>query len=381
MNAIILAAGKSTRMYKGGVSLPKGLLPILNIPNIERTIIMLHLLDIYEIIIAVPFESYEFDYLNKKYSCRIVHIPMENKNTLTTINYILNYIDNSYIIEGDVVCAKNIFCPFEYSTYYTMNYTYPEDDEWNVITSSDNRVIGFEIGTHLSPAIFGISYWSHKDCPLLRNHLKAKVKSTQITKANVFWDDFISELLEDIYLKTFEISPDMACEMNTVEEYQYARTLCEKTAMIPALFFDNTFFKTKEGLYHIAYSTDMIKNLQWLNKLLNYYNEPMNTNTNCNNWFNQNEVVFIIKNVKGIEIAFFSLAIQQNDILLRRLYIDAPYRAQGIGKRIIHYIQFFTISIGKKLRVNVYDEKIYGFYEHLGARKIFSTYEWHLLSE
>lgn len=97
----------------------------------------------------------------------------------------------------------------------------------------------------------------------------------------------------------------MACEMNTVEEYQHAKVLCEKLAIIPASFFDSTYFKTKEGMYHIEYSTDVIKNLQWLKKLLNYYNAPLNTYTNYNNWFNQNESVFIIKNVKGIEIAFF----------------------------------------------------------------------------
>ena len=63
MNAIILAAGNSSRMYESGGKLPKGLLPILSIPNIERTILMLHMIDIYEIIIAVPCHSSQFDYL------------------------------------------------------------------------------------------------------------------------------------------------------------------------------------------------------------------------------------------------------------------------------------------------------------------------------
>ena len=42
MNAIILAAGKGSRMRKDGYSTPKPLLPILGVPNLERTVWMLH---------------------------------------------------------------------------------------------------------------------------------------------------------------------------------------------------------------------------------------------------------------------------------------------------------------------------------------------------
>lgn len=38
MNAIILAAGKGSRMRKDGYSTPKPLLPILGVPNLERTV-------------------------------------------------------------------------------------------------------------------------------------------------------------------------------------------------------------------------------------------------------------------------------------------------------------------------------------------------------
>ena len=54
MNAIILAAGNSLRMYQTGANIHKALLPIQNIPNIERTILMLQFCNITEIIIAVP---------------------------------------------------------------------------------------------------------------------------------------------------------------------------------------------------------------------------------------------------------------------------------------------------------------------------------------
>lgn len=123
MNAIILAGGKSSSMYATGATVHKALLPIMGIPNIERTIMMLHDYHISDIIIAVSILNHDFDYLTKKYSCRIEYIPIEGKNTLYTMKYLLHYIQETFVIEGDVVCAQNIFFPSNSSRYYVMNYT------------------------------------------------------------------------------------------------------------------------------------------------------------------------------------------------------------------------------------------------------------------
>lgn len=74
MNAIILAGGKSSRMFQSGEDQHKALLPIQNIPNIERIILMLHCCDITEIIVVAPYNNAHFDYLAQKYSCKVAHI-------------------------------------------------------------------------------------------------------------------------------------------------------------------------------------------------------------------------------------------------------------------------------------------------------------------
>lgn len=381
MNAIILAAGKSSRMYEGGANLPKGLLPILGIPNIERTILMLHMLDIYEIIIAVPFDSLQFDYLREQYSCTIIHIPSEYKNTLTTMNYLIDYIGDTFIIEGDVVCAKNIFKPFKCSTYYVMKYVHPENDEWNVITDSDDNIVRFEIGTHLTPAIFGVSFWPQKDSVLLIKYLKSQMQNKQVKDSDFFWDDNIAELLGSICLKAYEITSDMACEMNTITEYQYANNLCKKMLAFPTIFFNNIFLQKANTIFEIYSNGNKESSLKWLEKLFVYYHEIFALKEPCyyDYWYNPNELVFIIKNDENKEVAFFSLIIEKNYILLRRLLIDSSFRTIGLGKELLNYIRLFSISYNKELRVNVYDEKAAGFYAHLGAQKLFTTYHWKLL--
>ncbi len=380
MNAIILAAGNSSRMYESGGNQPKGLLPILGIPNIERTILMLHMIDIYEIIIAVPFHSLQFDYLTEKYSCTIIHVPPENKNTLTTMNYLLEYIGDSFIIEGDVVCSKNIFRTFENSTYYVMKYMHPECDEWNVVTDSNDNIIKFEIGTHLTPAVFGISFWSQKDCSLLKTHLKMQLQNEYATQTDFFWDDNISELIGKICLKIYEIDSCTACEMNTMSEYKFAISLCTKILNFPDIFFNNSYVRKANINFLICSSNDKGNNLKWLEKLLTLYNETLvlKESNDYNYWFNPKESVYIIKNNDNLEVAFFSFIIEKRFILLRRLFIDPSFRSMGLGKELLNYLQLFALSCNKELRVNVYDEIAEAFYINTGAEKLFSTYYWNI---
>lgn len=382
MNAVILAAGKSSRMYKSGAVLPKGLLPILEIPNIERTIFMLHMLDIYNIVIAVPSDSQEYDYLQGKYLCTVIHIPSDCKNTLRTMNYLIDYIDNTFIIESDVVCTKNVFQIFEHSTYYVMEYANPENDEWNVITDSDKNITGFEIGTHRSPAIFGISFWVHEDCPILIRHLKEKILHTDPNDLDVFWDDYIAELLNDISLKVYEISSAAACEMNTVAEYQYAEHLCMQMILSPECFFNNILIRTNKFVYSIHYNTNTSISLKWLEKLFNYYGETIYLKGDIEymDWYSLNEHVCLIKDKSDIEIGFFSFAIHQKYILLRRLFIDSSFRKRGIGKKVLYYMQLYAISCKKELRINVYDKNAAKYYKSLGATKLFTTYSLNLFN-
>lgn len=62
MNAIILAGGKSSSMYATGATVHKALLPIMGIPNIERTIMMLHDYHISDI------RNFFFSFGNSTYS-------------------------------------------------------------------------------------------------------------------------------------------------------------------------------------------------------------------------------------------------------------------------------------------------------------------------
>ena len=84
------------------------MLPIQNISNIERTILMLHYCNITEIIIAVPYNNPNFDYLTKKYSCKIVYSHQNCANTLYTLKPLIKDFDDTFRMRGRS-CEKHFY--------------------------------------------------------------------------------------------------------------------------------------------------------------------------------------------------------------------------------------------------------------------------------
>lgn len=375
MNAIILAGGKSSRMYATGASIHKALLPIMGIPNIERTIMMLHDYDIQDIIIAVPAFSHDFDYLIDKYFCTIVTIPDEAQNTLYTMKCLLKYIHETFIIEGDVVCAQNIFHPLSSSSYYVMNYTLPECDAWHPILNSNGEVVSFEIGPKRTPALFGVSFWTGSSSEILKEHIISISTFRNLNNPNIFWDDFIQEILPFIKVKTIEILQEEACEMNTFEEYEIAQNICKDYLNTCQLYFERLHFQQtlNNQLCLIHYSLDKYRSLKWQEKLLKYYNENVSLEYTLE-VFRDNEFPFIIKDNHNNEYGYFSIAEENDFILLRRLFVDKNYRHKGLGSKLVQFVLTYARLKSKELRVNAYDEMAKAFYKNKGFTENYTCY-------
>ena len=109
--------------------------------------------------------------------------------------------------------------------------------------------------------------------------------------------------------------------------------------------------------------------------LLKNVNEKFKIDNKQSNtfYFENNEYPYIIKKEKK-SIGFIDIAIEKNFFLLRRIYLDKPYRRQRLGTQILENIITFSKLTNKELRVNVYDEEAEKFYKRLGFRKNFTNY-------
>ncbi len=103
-NAIILAAGRGTRMGDLCDNTPKPLLKINNEPMIESIIKRLIKIGIKNINIVTGYCAEQFNYLRGKYNVNIfLNNNWDKGNNVTSINAVINKLSNSIIINGDVI--------------------------------------------------------------------------------------------------------------------------------------------------------------------------------------------------------------------------------------------------------------------------------------
>ncbi len=118
-NAIILAAGMSTRFIPVSYEIPKGLISVKGDVMIERIIEQLKQTGIDEIVVVVGYMMEKFFYLREKYGVKlVVNNEFASKNTHSSIYVSRDYLSNTYICCSDNYYPKNMFHRYEYRAYY-----------------------------------------------------------------------------------------------------------------------------------------------------------------------------------------------------------------------------------------------------------------------
>lgn len=372
MNAIILAAGCGSRMIASNQFIHKPLLPIQGIPNIERTIIMLKDCGINDITIISGRYADQYTYLHERYNCLIVSDPNTSISTLYGIYSVRNKIGDTFVIEGDVVLAENVFVYKPYSYYYVIKYPNCEPDAWKPITDITGRINSFDVGCFKAPCIFGISFWSLKDAEYIKNYIYKISTPENLLNGNKFWDDYFLDILDTLSIFTYEISSDSAAEMNDAHEYELAQKLCRQYYLKPNKYFLNLHDYNSGFSFYVNIEQTNV----YTKKLLKDYNikHPDNIqDIDSPIELAQNEYSYIIK-INGVNIGLIDLVLNNKYLLLRRLYIDEFYRNQLFGTKIVRKLIVFSKLINKELRVNVYDKYASRFYERLGFKENFVNY-------
>ena len=146
-NALILAAGKGTRMWPLTENSPKPLLPICGLPIIERQIQELKKIGVKKLYILIGYQMKELsDYLGKnKNGIDIQYIVQkEQKGTGHAVNQAKNIIKgNFYCINGDlIVDSKNLERLKKKKDELTMMVTKVKDgSNFGVIESMNGRLV------------------------------------------------------------------------------------------------------------------------------------------------------------------------------------------------------------------------------------------------
>ncbi len=161
-NAVIMAAGMSTRFVPISLEKPKGLLVVKNEVLIERQIEQLQEAGIKDIVIVLGYKKEAFFYLESKFDgLKIIINPEYNiKNNTHTLYLAQKYIKNTYICSSDDYFEENPFEEYVYQSYYAAIHVTEKTNEWYMIPDSKGDIAKVEKSGVEGDVMLGHVYWN-----------------------------------------------------------------------------------------------------------------------------------------------------------------------------------------------------------------------------
>ena len=214
-NAVILAAGASTRFIPLSLEQPKGLYEVRNEKLIERQICQLKQAGIDDITLVLGYKKEMFYYLEDKYQVKfIINDSFNIKNNIESLRLAQNIISNTYICVSDDYFMENPFNQFEYRCFFSGSSTSEKTDEMYAITDSNNRITRLEKGLDGGRILLGHCFFDKQFSQKFFEIVNSLTNNGKYDKA--FWEWLVKDYLnsfDNIYFKEF--SP------NTIFEFDY----------------------------------------------------------------------------------------------------------------------------------------------------------------
>ena len=218
-NAIILAAGMSTRFVPLNYELPKGLLEVKGERLIERQIEQLKEKNIEEIIIVVGHMKESFEYLVEKYGVILVETSEYSiKNNHSSVYAARKYLKNSIVTSSDLYFTENVFQKYAYDSYYCTLYMSGKTAERGIETNDDNLIVETFYGDKCFDTwvTLGYAFFSKKFSEQIIEILDKEYDLPQT--ANKFWADIQDEHLDKLYMYAKRVDDGIIYEFDSLEE-------------------------------------------------------------------------------------------------------------------------------------------------------------------
>lgn len=218
-NAIILAAGKSTRFAPFTYEKPKGLFRVKGEVLIERQIEQLKESRVEDIYIVVGYMKEKFFYLEQKYG---VHLVVNNefgkKGNLYSLYVVRQYFSNSFICCADHYFVNNPFIeenPNNHS-YRAVSYKTGKFQEFGVICSDADVITNLTVGGKDSLAMVGHAYMNERFSQVFRALMEAEINDFGV--ASMFWEEFYAKHMHQLTFYKKEFISDAILEFDSIED-------------------------------------------------------------------------------------------------------------------------------------------------------------------
>lgn len=196
-NAVIMAAGLSSRFVPLSFDKPKGLTVVKGEILIERQIRQLQEAGISEIYVVVGYMKELFFYLEEKFGVKlIINNDYALRNNTGSLWLVKDYLANTYVCSSDDYFTENVFEPYVYQSYYAVEYMKGKTTERGAVIAEDGRIIRTYPGAENAWALMGHVYWDKKFSRSFIDYLST-IYDDEATKP-LLWERVFDRFLEDL---------------------------------------------------------------------------------------------------------------------------------------------------------------------------------------
>lgn len=216
-NAIIMAAGYSSRFAPISYEYPKALIKVKGEVLIERQIRQLQEAGVSNIIIVVGYKKEQFYYLKDKCNIQIVeNNEYDKRNNNSTINAVKDYLGNSYICSADNYFMENPFEKEVDEAYYSALYAKGTTNEWCLRTDENDYITEVVIGGADSWYMLGHVFWT-KEFSQRFVEILDEIYDLDETKDKL-WEAIYMEHLHELKLKMRCYEDSQIYEFDSLDE-------------------------------------------------------------------------------------------------------------------------------------------------------------------
>lgn len=216
-NAIIMAAGASSRFAPLSFERPKGLISVRGEVLIERQIRQLHEAGISEVVVVTGYKSECFVYLKEKYGVVLVHNPSYNtRNNNSSIYAAREYLHNSYLCSSDNYFSENPFEPQVDGSYYCTVFEDGPTEEWCVDVDAQGNISHVQIGGSHAWYMLGHTFWDEDFSRQFLEILDREYDAPET--ADKLWEHIYISHLDELKMKARHYDRSQIFEFDTLDE-------------------------------------------------------------------------------------------------------------------------------------------------------------------
>ncbi len=219
-NAIIMAAGFSSRFVPLSFEKPKGLLEVKGEILIERQIRQLKEAGIEEIVVVTGYKSECFAYLKEKHSVILIHNPYyKERNNHSSLYVARDYISNTYICSSDNYFSDNIFIQKPKNSYYSAVFNKGKTNEWCMAVDKTDRIVGVDIGGSDSFVMIGPAY-INQDFSKKLKRLIVEAMGNEESK-DFYWEDLYRHHMEEFEMYIRKYDDNVINEFDSLDDLRH----------------------------------------------------------------------------------------------------------------------------------------------------------------